>query len=393
MPIPYDPDETMRLIFKWRGTIWPQLMFRALFWVTLTVYVTFYIINNNYPNTLPKVDRKVISIPGALLTFMIVFFTSECYKRFSTGFNNCKRVGGAIRNITISVKANLSDEPHLQQEVVRLCNLGQHCLFSQVRHDQYQRVGGSAESERFFSLNYACDELNWCTVEEKVQLESFNCAHDAEPGSGVELWLVCVAWAHDILHKAFKDGQCTEVTMRTFSEQIFELRAAMSSIWSHFQCPMPLAYFHMLNFFCNIYLLVFSYALVFVDTWFCWISVLMYSIGILGLREVSIMMAEPFGEDDLDINVRAMTEGTFRTCMQLLTMSHTIESRSAQDMHDTWNKAVVAIGGKPFIHAQRQDKSSTEKVAATETSPLLPTAAGSSSSVPGTGSGSGNAFY
>lgn len=339
--IAYDPDDTVRLVFKWRGTIWPSLMCRVLFWATLITYVTFFLINHNYPKNLPSVNRKVIAIPGALLSFMIVFFTSECYKRYSTGFNNCKRVGGAIRNITMSVKANFPNHPHLQQEVVRLCNLGQHVLFHQIKSDQYQRVGGTAEAEQFFTLEHACDELNWCTPAEKLELEAF-----AENTGCGELFVVCVIWAHDLLCGACKDGLCSEASMRTHAEQLFELRAAMSSIWSHFQCPMPLAYFHLLNFFCNIYLLVFSYALVFVDTWFCWISVLMYSVGIMGLREVSIMMVEPFGEDDSDINVKGMTLNTFKICHQLLVSRQPSAGRnSVEEMNANWEKAVAGFKG------------------------------------------------
>lgn len=292
-------------------------------WLGLVIYVGFSIVHMYRDDVLPKVNLHVVTIAGGLLSFMVVFFTGQCYKRFFESFDEARKIGGCIRNIVICLKAGFRPEDAILIEVVRYCNLAQLAMWCIIREEQFQRLGGSAEAERFFTFKSAL-KIGWCTEEEKDALKKFQCsAGSAEP------FVLCLSWAYDLLTEARNNGQCSDTKLHTLSQLVFDLRTAMSNVWSHFQAPIPLVYFHLLNWYCTVYLVVFAYALVFIDTWFCWVSLLMFTISVLGLREVSIMMAEPFGDDDIDINVRAMTIKTFLVCAEVLAAAHPRKSKQS----------------------------------------------------------------
>jgi len=312
----YDPNETCCLCAKWEGTVWPDLVKRPLLWLAVIIYGAGHaIVLSGNPLDLPRVDRKVMVVPAGLISFLIVFFVTDSYGRYRNSFNNCKAIGGHIRNVTMLVKQRLRDDPIKRNHVVRLCTLAMHRTFRTLASEQFSSVGGNiVESEQFFTLEYAVDTLHWATSSERQALNQFR----EQVGTWSDQPLVCISWANDVVEQAFKDGKMSEESMRTIEEQLMALRAGCSAIQGHFQNPTPLPYWHMLNLLCNLFCLLFAYGLIFVDTWFAWVSAFIFILGIMGLREVGIMLAEPFGDDLCDIDAKAMTMGTFKSCFELL---------------------------------------------------------------------------
>lgn len=86
----------------------------------------------------------------------------------------------------------------------------------------------------------------------------------------------------------------------------------------------------------NVYCTLFAYSLCFIETWFCWVTVIMYTVAMLGLREVSIMLAEPFGDDDSDISLQKMLVGGFKVCARILNTSG--PAVDVDQMEASWSK-------------------------------------------------------
>jgi predicted membrane chloride channel (bestrophin family) len=356
----YDPDETCCLALKFTGTVWPSLIRRPLIWLSILVYSVAHILRQyaNGDDYLPRVDRKVMVIPAGLISFLVVFFLGECYKRFTTAFENCKKIGGSIRNITMLVKTIMKHDKAQRDHVVRLCVLAMHRTFRTLSTEQFQFVGGEdVEAEIFFRLDHAVNELHWCTPAERAALDDFR----DEVGTWSDQPLVCISWANDILQENFAQGKITKSHVRSVEDQFMQLRAACSSIQSHFQCPIPLPYWHMLNCLCNLFSFFFSYGMSFVDTWCAWCTAFIFIVGILGLREVGIMMAEPFGDDDCDINVKGLTKGTFTSCYVLL--ETTRPEKDDVLLEKTWSNAVAAAGLRSDdeeVEAKTKDETSKD---------------------------------
>jgi len=339
----YDPNETCCLCLKWKGTVMPDLLKRPLLWLAVLIYFGGHLVvvaGDNFLN-LPRVDRKVMAVPSGLISFLIVFFTMNSYTRYRESFNNCKMLGGSIRNVAMLVKQRMRGDPCRRNHVVRLCVLAMHRTFRTLASEQFQPVSGTTvESQEFFTLDYAVSSLHWATSSERLALNHFR--HHV--GNWSDQPFLCISWANDIVHEAFQAGDMSETSMRTIEEQLMELRAACSHIQGHFQSPLPLPYWHMLNMLCNLFCLLFAYGLIFVDTWFAWVSAFIFILGIMGLREVGIMLAEPYGDDLCDIDAKKMTMGTFKSCYELLESMRPTDDDG--NLQQKWHGAVAAAGMK-----------------------------------------------
>ena len=77
--MPYDPQMSLLAIFlHWRGTVWPLVLQKSMFWVLMGMHVCLLIANEYYV-TLPSMDVSiVIGLPASLLIFLTVFYNGNC---------------------------------------------------------------------------------------------------------------------------------------------------------------------------------------------------------------------------------------------------------------------------------------------------------------------------
>merc|ERR1711907_891254 len=152
---------------------------------------------------------------------------------------------------------------------------------------QFQSLGQEDDTADFFSLQNAV-RIGLATEKEKMILEDF-----ISTNGTAEQYVLPLRWAHNLVNKYQRTGTATDKTMQTISELIFTCRSGLSSLIGTTEAQIPLSFFHLLNFTMNVYCTLFAYSLCFVATWFCWITVIMYVVAMLGLREVSIMLRSP----------------------------------------------------------------------------------------------------
>merc|ERR1711904_543642 len=380
----YDPRQTVQLLFAWRGTVWPTLLSRPLLWVCIITYTAGVIAKQGYHVDLPVIEEKVLHVTGGLLTFFVVFFTVECYQRFRFGFEKVKQTGGAIRNLIVLLTSEFPDDMHLQREVLRLMVLAQHVAFSHVGGQQFQKIGKEDEDEDFFSLEHA-EHAGLATSKERQILEDFVVANGT-----AEQYVLPLRWAHNLISK--KKNETSDGTMRSVNDIVCDCRSGLSALVGMTETQIPLSFFHLLNFTMNVYCTLFAYSLCFVATWFCWITVIMYVVAMLGLREVSIMLAEPFGDDDSDISLQKMLVGGFKVCARILNTPG-----PESDLHQaesSWSKALESVKlSQQKLQAPYQavDKMGDPVPPKDETAALLQGAAagGPTSSSDGSGKGYG----
>merc|ERR1711939_857686 len=384
--IKYDPRNTVELLFAWRGTVWPTLLCRPLLWTCIFVYVAGVVAKYIYKVDIPLIEEKILHVTGGLLTFFVVFFTVECYQRFRFGFDKVKQSGGAIRSLIVLLTSEFPDDMHLQREVLRLMVLAQHVAFSHVGGQQFQKIGKEDEDEDFFSLEHA-EHAGLATSKERQILEDFVVANGT-----AEQYVLPLRWAHNLISK--KKNETSDGTMRSVNDIVCDCRSGLSALVGMTETQIPLSFFHLLNFTMNIYCTLFAYSLCFVAPWFCWITVIMYVVAMLGLREVSIMLAEPFGDDDSDISLQKMLVGGFKVCARILNTPG-----PESDLHQaesSWSKALESVKlSQQKLQAPYQavDKMGDPVPPKDETAALLQGAAGgptSSSDGSGKGYGTGN---
>ena len=92
MTIHYKADEMNELsvLFKWRGTIMPMVLGRPVIWLLIALHCgLLYVHRRREDIELPKLPWPVVSVPQALLTFFVVFFSGSCYSRYYALYGKC----------------------------------------------------------------------------------------------------------------------------------------------------------------------------------------------------------------------------------------------------------------------------------------------------------------
>merc|ERR1711939_1045110 len=252
-------------------------------------------------------------------------------------------------------------------------------------------MGQEDDTADFFSLQNAV-RIGLATEKEKMILEDF-----ISTNGTAEQYVLPLRWAHNLVNKYQRTGTASDKTMQTVNDIVCDCRSGLSALVGMTETQIPLSFFHLLNFTMNIYCVLFAYSLCFVATWFCWVTVIMYTVAMLGLREVSIILAEPFGDDDSDISLQKMLIGGFKVCARIIS-SPGPETDFAQ-AEACWNLVLGECKVDPSSLTAKDkmgDPIVPAGTGATEISHLMEDTAGTgdgSGSAAGSGNGYGTGSY
>jgi len=226
----------------------------------------------------------------ALLTFFLAFYTQTCYTRFIEQYDAIKAIEGHIRSIGIRVRNLFKAEEEIAQvdmmELFRFLCGSYFLLFVRLYDGE----------KHHFSLQTALD-MGLVTIEEKHSLKR------QSPGMR---WMKMISWAFGYLYKVAERQELEDLDLGSAVGEILQVRQVMNQVTYKFQMPVPLAYYHVITVLTLTVTVFFSYAMGYssnISPGLCWGIWVVVVFGFLGMREVAIQLAEPFGDDDCDLPV------------------------------------------------------------------------------------------
>ena len=341
MTIAYDPRDSstfaglLQLLFRYQGTMLPLVFGRASFWMLLTVHLVLssseLLVRKSMLHTpFPDVDWNVIKTVTALLTFFIVFYTSQCYSRFVEFYKACVGIGGVVMSWAGLIKVYMPDDNDVRWQIMRLPLASMYVLYYSVNSTK-DRTGATEE-------NISEDEWNGMrshqllTESEIKALQTYGGARHFLPMTWalaeVESVLAAVPPAD---FGGGDDGPaCTSVVpnsehakaavLNTFRTLTLEMRGYCGHITQFLKQPVPFPYFQFLVVLIGIDLFLISYGLTTLD--FHWLLTLFIYVVIqtafLGLKEVAVAMSDPFGDDDVDFDANAMLQEAYNNALACL---------------------------------------------------------------------------
>lgn len=305
----YDADIPLfSALFSWHGTVMPLVLKRLEFWFLWATHGLFI-----YLKLLGHLDEKseddgsgdedyaervkepglsegnwaVIGVPTTLMVFFLVSYANSCYTRFFQMYTHCIAISGSLQQWTALVKL------HLGQHGV---NVQWNCVrhLHAAAHVQYYTLQGASLSEEELSVIQGRDLLSVEECERVVEFQGF------KP-------LLPIYWAlSEVKALVMQDAEMADGAFATAHElrwnefliPAMKLRNSCSEIVNLLKQPVPWAYFHLVIMVSFLTLLLISYFLVFAAPWP--ITTPLYAIVItivLGLKNVAIAMADPFGDD------------------------------------------------------------------------------------------------
>eukprot|EP00658_Telonema_sp_P-2_P003857 TRINITY_DN11441_c0_g2_i16.p1 TRINITY_DN11441_c0_g2~~TRINITY_DN11441_c0_g2_i16.p1 ORF type:complete len:367 (-),score=121.44 TRINITY_DN11441_c0_g2_i16:522-1622(-) len=220
------------------------------------------------------------------------FFTSACYSRYNSQYINLKQIEGHLRNIGIMVRTLTKDQKDRKlvqfemMELFRYLCAAYYLLFVRL-YDGETHV---------FNIDSAL-ENGLVTYEERNEL--------LDMSQGMR-WFKYVAWAYEHADEMGDKFELEKEDMGPFLGQILLVRETMNQVTYTYQMPVPFAYYHIISFLTVTVCVLWTFALASdtgINSWIAVFPWLVVMFGYLGMREVAIQMAEPFGDDDCDLPV------------------------------------------------------------------------------------------
>ena len=348
MTILYDPtDPFYRTLFRWKGSVFSLVICRPLFWVMLLIHLALLIVDRNLywdvggdaqvgsgTSTTCAYDGcgfvaplswEAVGTMTALLTFFLVFCTNQSHDRLRLLHSHCVGLGGLTQNWATLVRNEIDHIPHrhaFQWQLCRLLLASMHLLFFMI--DDSEGGRGLANNERRI-------------LEKRELLKSFE-LEAIERFKGFRPNLP-VVWALRELHHAlearaevmgFPDHQLA----MQFREIAFAFRGHMGQIENWLTQPLPFSYFYLLTLTLVCTLLFLSWGMVTLQfnamlTVSVYITLLLLFVG---LKEVAMLMANPFGEGDVHFDVKNMLTAAYNNAKGILEDEWEPQIRTSQSL-------------------------------------------------------------
>lgn len=317
----YDEDaSTMMILFTWYGTMFPLVLRKPLFWMMLSLHLSLCAIDGGWFNGWrpwdvdESIEFSLLTMPMNLLVFFAVFYASQCYNRFFEFYSQCVGVGARSMEWVGLVTLHLPRDGVLHWNCCR--------FILAAAHVQYYEVNS----------NKGLDDEEWQVIVARKLLSPEE-ANGVKGYSGYTPWLL-LTWACQEVQAALlrtsSDADSRSeyekvVIYERFESVALQLRCHFGTIWNLLKQPVPWAYYHLLVLLNFSILALLAYGMVGLGTW--WVTLAVYTIAtlsLMGLRELAVAMADPFGDDIIDFKLERFLEAIFKNTLAQLAVEREI---------------------------------------------------------------------
>jgi len=230
-------------------------------------------------------------VPQALLTFFVVFYSGNCYKRYYDMYAKCCGVAGAVMCWVGLLRVFFNSASQEQ-----LWNLSRHAVASVYVH--YFALGGDASdggkmiTENEWSILMRRRMLS---EEEKRVVANYQ---------GFKPFLL-QEWALQTVNEylATDAKRSGGAGIGPFQKEALALRGHCSEMVNMLAQPVPFPYFHIITFMLSINLVIVAYALIFYDSVMTIPVYFIVCLVLQGLKECAVALSDPFGGDAVDFEV------------------------------------------------------------------------------------------
>lgn len=292
----YNPEQVFYNIFcRFRGTTLPGLCTMPTVWISVILFSYVNICKSAYPDgcghpdSLPPLSPDHLRLSSVLVVFFVSFYSNQCYTKFMAQYNRVKLFESQIKSVVYLANLNYSGKgsKKMRREVYRLLCAAYYMMYSRLY----------SGSKMQFDLDTAYED-GYLSKEEAEDLQV------------LKKGIVCariLSWAHLNVQAHADAGVVGKAEAGKICDKISQVRDSLDQVTAEAQMQPPLAYYHVNLLLNSIFSFVFSYASPFLkdhnDPWLStavWIIVVW---GMFGMRAVSEQMADPYGDDDMDLPV------------------------------------------------------------------------------------------
>lgn len=306
MTVFYDPTEGIATIaLKLGQSVIPLVLVRPEFYILLGLNLSFYYsVRVGYfvpEDSHLKLSMPLTMVTGSLMTFFVVFYNGNVFTRYNALYTLTM---GIVENTVYVV--SLLDREIDNKDLVR--RLTRWVIASVVIH--FASLTGGLTDEAWLSYrNFGLLR----TIEMDHLID--HCKH---LGSSALPEFLPMHWSMKIYRRKLP-------RVPDLDRAFFQVLKNQQDITRIMTLPMPFQYFHLMNLMMLLNLGLWSYTLAMVDSYFAPLIFFFIQLMFQGLRELTIGLSDPFGDDDVDFPLSSWLTGLYRKLFDLLEVNYHIK--------------------------------------------------------------------
>ncbi|KAK6751367.1 hypothetical protein RB195_003008 [Necator americanus] len=305
----------IRLLFRWRGSIWKSVLSELIMWVC-GYYMVFcmyrYVMDKDSQGTFERIaahcDKKLDYIP---LTFMLGFFVTVIIDRWRNIFNNMGWIENVALTISTLMKGDGKEVVLIRRTIVRYVVLSQILVFRDI----------SMKVRRRFPNLESLVTAGFLHEGEKNDLEKINIVYN-------KYWAP-INWALTLCYRAHKDGHLSAPpSLNTCINEIKTFRTNLALLCNFDWVPVPIAYPQVVFLAVRVYFLICMVSRQYIlgdtapnksviDLYVPFMTILQF-IFFIGWMKVAEALLNPLGEDDDDFECNFLIDKNIATGLSIV---------------------------------------------------------------------------
>lgn len=305
------------ILMHWSATLLPELAKRKLTYAPMAVFWFFYLLLDRGPRVIRRsmgvdasaAETALNGIP-VLVAVLLVSLTSKTFDRFYQQYFEMVKCRTAAISFMGMARAYIDDDD-LVKVLLRYSNLANVTTFVGLTP--------TYTKENFFDPITTQFEL--VTDAELDTIESL-------VGSNTEAAVAEIfVWLYAALKVAEEQGLISTFEKKDLQDTLLEQQDSLVTLWNWVYQPLPFPYVNLVITMDMFFLLVYAGLKALVATsedilTLPLIAVAMMTLATLGLIRLSLMMNDPFSNDDWALRVGALCTSTINDANAMMSSRH-----------------------------------------------------------------------
>eukprot|EP00271_Cylindrocystis_brebissonii_P004084 TRINITY_DN154_c0_g1_i1.p1 TRINITY_DN154_c0_g1~~TRINITY_DN154_c0_g1_i1.p1 ORF type:complete len:481 (-),score=92.23 TRINITY_DN154_c0_g1_i1:497-1939(-) len=321
----YDSDQPVKTLLRFSGTGLHLVFMRFDFYFLLGLHLLFTWLFNKAGGEAsgglpdlkgwPKISVAYISVPGSIIVFALTFYVNQTYNRYLDQFKHVGGSLGCMGDMLMLMRVHMPDNAFAEARKVRIQ------MLQFIQSINFLALGGMAQNRQEKIDRWVFYTLKKRNLLTKEQIQICKTLMFTATSNGslaykeVIMWVTRGIWAQVAL------GNLRTEIATIFTMKLWDAAGHFGALYGAPSGPVPFAYYHLLNFMVIVYLLLLSYAFIFVAPVWSILGFVIIEIAVIGMRELGDAMSNPFGVDTLDIPVFDDAERFYKMTNDLVNRS------------------------------------------------------------------------
>lgn len=300
--IKYDASQSVgQVALRMQNTIFPVLMKKPEYWLFIGVHFSLTFLYTSgivIPDPNSPSNGPLVPVMTQLTVIFVVMYTNNCFKRYFGLYDKVRALMACIPELVQECRMRI-DNKQQRAKIVGYTMAGVLDYFIEAVDggDDKPPDPGLQMLEKHHMLNYT--ELCFLKTVPKEKR-----------------YLIMFQWSTEVARLGLGSGGLRYLNL--FTSKVMGIRRAQQDVSDTLEVPMPWQYFHLFSVLITMDLILLADMSAMHCSAVVSIGYMLVLTLLLGLREVSIGMSDPFGDDPVDFPIKYWLFQLFSECAVLL---------------------------------------------------------------------------